>query len=75
MAEPDLAVIALLTTEVEAHLLVGALRDEGFEAAAMGGFTAGFVAEAPGLVKVLVRADQLAAAQEWMRLNGHDDRA
>jgi len=71
MTAPDLAVVAIVNSEVEANLLVSALRDEGFDAAAMGGFTAGFVVGVPGSVKVLVPADQSAGAREWMRNNGH----
>ena len=47
-----------------AALLVAALKEEGEHAVTTGGYTAGFVAEAPGWVKVRVSEDDLPRAKE-----------
>ena len=52
-----------VTTEAEAAAIVTALETQGIQATATGGYTAGFRAEAPGYVTVLVRQQDLAAAQ------------
>jgi len=51
-------------TEVEAVAVVAALADRGIEATLTGSFTAGFLAEAPGLVQVVVRHEELARAKQ-----------
>jgi hypothetical protein len=59
--------IALLTSapnEMEAGIIVGALEERGIKSTMTGVYTAGFRAEAPGWVQVLVAEDDLAAAQE-----------
>lgn len=59
--------LVLLTsrpTETEAAILVAALQESGLHAVATGSFTAGFVAEAPGWVRVLVAEDDLPRAKE-----------
>lgn len=43
-----------MASEWEANLLVHRLEDEGVRASAMGGYTAGFIAEAPGSVGIFV---------------------
>ncbi|WP_146577667.1 putative signal transducing protein [Neorhodopirellula pilleata] len=48
----NLEVVAERSTEVAASVLVNVLADEGIRAVAVGGFTAGFRAEAPGWVQV-----------------------
>lgn len=53
-----------VTTEAEAAAIVTALQAQGIRATATGGYTAGFRAEAPGYVTVLVRQQDLAAAQQ-----------
>ena len=50
--DEKLVVVAERATETAASILVAVLKDEGIEAVATGGFTAGFRAEAPGMVKV-----------------------
>ena len=56
--EPDslhdrrLVTVAERPTEVAAAIVVAVLRDAGIKAIATGGFTAGFRAEAPGMVRV-----------------------
>jgi len=53
-----------VTTEAEAAGIVTALAAHGIQATATGGFTAGFRAEAPGYVNVLVRHEDLSAAKQ-----------
>lgn len=50
----NLVTVARRQCEVSASVLVSVLQDEGIRATATGGFTAGFRAEAPGIVRVLV---------------------
>ena len=50
--EAKLVTVAERTSEVAASILVSVLQDEGIKAIATGGFTAGFRAEAPGMVRV-----------------------
>jgi hypothetical protein len=66
MAEKDetLDVVARVVSEIEASLIVQHLADFDIEARAIGGFTAGFRAEAPGTVAVLVKHSDLLRAQE-----------
>lgn len=48
----ELVIVAERATEVAAKILVSVLADAGIKAVAVGGFTAGFRAEAPGYVQV-----------------------
>ncbi|MEM6363751.1 MAG: hypothetical protein AAF539_15325 [Planctomycetota bacterium] len=50
--DETLVVVAERPTEGEAMILVHVLQDAGIDAVAVGGFTAGFRAEAPGWVQV-----------------------
>lgn len=50
--EHQLVTVAERTSESAASILVAVLEDEGIRAVATGGFTAGFRAEAPGVVRV-----------------------
>lgn len=50
--DQNLEVVAERSMEVAATVLVNVLADEGIRAVAVGGFTAGFRAEAPGWVQV-----------------------
>ena len=59
----NLATLASVTTEVEAQLLVNMLNDHDIAAVATGGFTSQFQAEAPGVVRVLVKQKDLAVAR------------
>ena len=70
--------VALLTSapnEMEAGIIVGALEERGIKSTMTGTYTAGFRAEAPGWVQVLVAEDDLAAAQEVLAevQSGGDD--
>ena len=58
-----LEVLARVPTEAEASLIVQTLADRGISAKAIGGFTSGFKAEAPGDVSVLVRRGDLRRAE------------
>jgi len=51
-------------TEFEATLVVTRLAEQGIQAEAVGGYTAGFRAEAPGDIKILVRAGNMEKAQQ-----------
>ena len=59
----SLEILARVATEVEAAALQGALAEHAIDAVITGGFTAGFKAEAPGDVAVLVREADLADAR------------
>jgi hypothetical protein len=50
--DATLVTVAQRSNEVAASILVAALTDAGIRAVATGGFTAGFRAEAPGVVRV-----------------------
>ncbi|MCM2370906.1 putative signal transducing protein [Aporhodopirellula aestuarii] len=52
--EANLVTVAERANELTAGVLVNVLADEGIRAIAVGGFTAGFRAEAPGLVQIKV---------------------
>jgi len=49
-----------------ARALVAALADQGIQATTTGDFTAGFLAEAPGTVQVVVKRKDLPRAQQVM---------
>ncbi len=55
-----------LPTEAQAMIVVGALAEEGIPSTAVGGYTAGFKAEAPGWVKVMVTQEDLPVAQNTL---------
>lgn len=48
----------------QAAIIVAALAEHGVRAVQVGGFTAGFVAEAPGWVQVKVAEEDLPRAQQ-----------
>ncbi len=57
-------VVATVPTQIEASAIAGFLSGSGIKATITGSFTAGFQAEAPGWVRVVVRhADQQRAKQ------------
>jgi hypothetical protein len=67
---PDPESIVELTatpTEFEAEAIAGALRAQGVEARVVGGLLAGFRAEAPATVRVMVRAADLETARNALR--------
>ena len=59
----NLARLTSVRNEMEAGIIVGALEQEGIKAVMSGVYTAGFRAEAPGWVEVLVAEDDLPQAQ------------
>jgi hypothetical protein len=65
MPDDDLQVERLTSVrnEMEAGIIVGALDAEGIKATMSGVYTAGFRAEAPGWVEVLVAEADLLRAQ------------
>lgn len=65
MQDPRASVVlARFPDELSALLLVADLESQGIKATVIGGLTAQLRVEAPGLVSVLVRAGDLAAAQQ-----------
>lgn len=66
-----LVTVAERSTEVAASILVSVLQDEGIKAVAIGGFTASFRAEAPGMVRVqTLESDADRAKQIIAELQG-----
>jgi len=59
-----LETLAWLANEFEAALIVNALEEQGIRAAAVGDYTSGFRAEAPGGVRVVVARGDLVRARE-----------
>jgi hypothetical protein len=57
-------VVARVANEMEASLIVQCLTNQGITARAVGGFTSGFRAEAPGDVSVLVMSGDLERAKK-----------
>lgn len=55
-----------LPTEVQAMIIVNALKEQGVPATAVGGYTAGFKAESPGWVQVMVTEEDLPVAQNTL---------
>lgn len=62
--DAKLVTVAERSTEVAATVLVTILRDAGIRAVATGGFTAGFIAEAPGVVRVQTLERDAARARK-----------
>jgi hypothetical protein len=62
--DENLSKLTTVTSEYEATAIVSALEAEGIRATTVGGFTAGFRAEAPGGVTVVVLEDDLPRAKE-----------
>lgn len=64
MTEDKFEVVVSVPSEVEAAAIVSVLAEQGIAAKATGGLTAGFRAEAPGEVEVMVASDDLPRAAE-----------
>ena len=60
------AVVARVANEIEAAPIVALLAQHGIDASTTGGFTAGFRAEAPGEVCVIVRYGELPRARQLL---------
>jgi len=59
----DVTTLVQVATEIEAEAIAAALEEHGIRAETAGGYTAGFRAEAPGMVRILVRSEDLAKAR------------
>jgi len=57
-------VLTSVSSDVEAAAIVNALAERGIKASAIGGFTSGFRAEAPGEIRVVVRHADLDEATQ-----------
>ena len=68
MQESDdhIVTLAFFPTEVEATMIADELKRDGIQAEPAGILTAGFRAEAPGRVKVLVHEKDLEKAKELL---------
>ena len=64
--DTPLETLAIFDGEINATLLADELKNQGVPAEASGTLTAGFRAEAPGAVKVLVRRSDLDRARQIM---------
>jgi len=64
MTEENFEVVVSVPSEVEAAAIVSVLAEQGIAAKATGGLTAGFRAEAPGEVEVLVADVDMSRATE-----------
>lgn len=62
--DENLVTVAERSTDMAAAMLVTILKDAGITAVAVGGFTAGFRAEAPGMVQVKTFASDADQARE-----------
>lgn len=72
-APDDSEVLLSVPTEMEAAIIVNVLAEHGVRAVAVGGYTSGFQAEAPGVVKVIVtRADLAEARRVLSEFDGGD---
>ncbi len=60
----DLKTLTTVTNDFEATAIVTALEEAGIRARAVGGYTAGFRAEAPGSVSVVVADVDLERARK-----------
>ena len=61
--QDHLATLATVSTEMEAQLIVNLLNEHGIAAVATGGSTSQFRAEAPGVVRVMVKQEHLPVAR------------
>ncbi len=57
-------IVARVPSDIEAAAIVTALSAHGIKASTAGGYIAGFRAEAPSNVQVIVRHEDLAAAKK-----------
>ncbi len=66
--DPNTAVeLTFAANEMEAAAILAALNAEGIKTVTTGEFTAGFLAEAPGNVQIVVKSCDLARAQELLQ--------
>tara|TARA_B100000029_G_C16989510_1_gene746935 strand:- start:61 stop:342 length:282 start_codon:yes stop_codon:yes gene_type:complete len=68
-SDPDSPqVLVSVLSDIEAATIVGALYARGIDASTTGGFTAGFRAEAPGCVNVIVKQSEWSIAHEALNV-------
>jgi hypothetical protein len=67
--------LAAFPDEMYAQMLVDGLTDQGILAEVAGGITGGFRAEAPGMVKVLVRAADKERAEAYFAEWEHEGKS
>jgi len=65
--ETKLTTLTQVDNEANASIVVAVLNDAGIKATLTGAFTAGFQAEAPGYVSVVVNEKDLAKAKEILQ--------
>lgn len=68
----ELVLLTSVPTEMQASIITASLEEEGLHCAAVGGFTAGFVAEAPGWVKIMVAKRDLDLAKKILATVSHE---
>ncbi len=66
-------VLTSVRNDLEAMPLIAALAELGIEATKTGSFTADFRAEAPGVVRIVVKQQDLARAKEALKEIGKDN--
>jgi len=66
--------VAEFPTKALAAIFVATLREEGIEAVTTGGMTAGFRAEAPGMVRVLVHEKDVVRARTLLEIFRQDSK-
>ena len=72
--DPDRVIVfATALTEPEGAMIANWLREGGVQAQSEGGFTAGFRAAAPGLVRILVRQGDIERARRILAQMDDDD--
>ena len=57
-------ILARVPSDIEAATIVSALAERGINASTTGGYTAGFLAEAPGDINVIVRHEDFNQAKQ-----------
>lgn len=67
--DDDVKLVTLIRTddEISGSIVVAALENAGIKATMTGGFTAGFRAEAPGYVNIVIRQRDLERAREVLK--------
>lgn len=68
-----LVLLTSVPTEMQASIITSSLEQEGVRAVANGGFTAGFIAEAPGWVRILVAEKDLERGKELLETVSHEE--
>ncbi len=69
----DIVVLTTTQLEYQAQLITAALEREGITVHPAGGFISGFKAEAPGEMKVFVKASDLERAREALERIREED--